>query len=96
MKDKYYYKDGTTSTHDISRILHREDGPAVEFAEGGQYWFVDDTLLLVLTKEYLVKYMELKDFTVAHLLTDSNEMIRNSAAKYDWNDLVKNKEMKEA
>jgi hypothetical protein len=30
--------------------------------------------------------MEANNFTVAHLLTDSDELVRTSAAKYDWNE----------
>ena len=48
MKDKdnkYYYKDGTTSSeHDLTKILHRIDGPAVEFAGGDKEWHVDGKL----------------------------------------------------
>jgi hypothetical protein len=40
--DKFYYKDGTTSSRlDESKVLHRVDGPAVEYADGTKYWFVD-------------------------------------------------------
>jgi hypothetical protein len=42
-KDKFYYKDGTISNeHDLLKILHRVDGPAVERTNGTKYWFVDD------------------------------------------------------
>ena len=41
-KDKFYYSDGTTSSvRDYSKILHREDGPAVEFSDGAKYWFIN-------------------------------------------------------
>jgi hypothetical protein len=40
--------------------------------------------LRTLTKKYLIKYMELNNLTVAHLLTDSDEFIRINASKYDW------------
>ena len=42
MKNKYYYKDGTTSSeHDTSKALHRIDGPAVEYADGDKIWYID-------------------------------------------------------
>jgi hypothetical protein len=41
-KDKYYYSDGTTSSSYIySKMLHRVDGPAVEWADGSRGWWVD-------------------------------------------------------
>jgi len=43
MKNKYYYKDGTTSSeYDVSKELHRTDGPAAEYANGDSSWYVDD------------------------------------------------------
>jgi len=42
MKNKYYYKDGTTSSeHDTSKALHRENGPAMEYADGYKAWYLD-------------------------------------------------------
>ena len=46
MKDKYYYKGETKpSKRDMSKKLHRIDGPAVEYADGCKYgyksWYVD-------------------------------------------------------
>ena len=131
MKDKLYYKDGTTSDKTIfSKVLHREDGPAVEYASGSRDWYLNgklhredgpaveladgskawwlngklhredgpaieyadgfkrwhlnDEQLFTLTKEHLIKYMEANNLTVAHLFTDSDEIVRTSAAKYDW------------
>jgi len=108
MKDKFYYSDGTTSgARDISKTLHREngpafesltgskywyvdgkphreDGPAVEFASGWSCWCIDGELLGTLTKKQLIKYMELNNLTPVHLLTDNDEMVRTSAAKYKW------------
>jgi len=43
MKDKYYYKDGSVlDCWDRNKILHREDGPAVEFANGGKHWWINN------------------------------------------------------
>jgi hypothetical protein len=33
--DKFYYKDKKM------KILHREDGPAIEFAHGSKFWYRD-------------------------------------------------------
>jgi len=39
---RFYYKDGTTSTRDdLSRVLHRIDGPACEYTDGDREWWVD-------------------------------------------------------
>ena len=39
---KFYHKDGTTSSrYDGSKVLHRIDGPAAEYADGGKRWYVD-------------------------------------------------------
>ena len=107
-QNKFYYSDGTTSgARDISKTLHREngpafesltgskywyvdgkphreDGPAVEFASGWSCWCIDGELLGTLTKKQLIKYMELNNLTPVHLLTDNDEMVRTSAAKYKW------------
>ena len=64
--------------------LHREDGPAIEYADGFKGWHLNDEQLFTLTKEHLIKYMEANNLTVAHLFTDSDEIVRTSAAKYDW------------
>ena len=107
--DKFYYKDGITSSKYTGvEILHREDGPAIEYASGYKAWYINgerhredgpaiewasgnkgwylnDLQIFTLTKEYLIKYMELNNLTVAYLLTDDDKMIRTSAAKYKWN-----------
>lgn len=42
LKDKYYYKDGTTSERlDNTKVVHRVDGPAVEFIDGGKIWYFE-------------------------------------------------------
>jgi len=45
---------------------------------------VDDRSVSVLTKKQLIKYMEANNITPAHLLTDFDEIVRTSAAKYKW------------
>ena len=45
MKDKYYYKDGTTSYYyDNTKILHKEDGPAAIYDSGDKFWYIDNKL----------------------------------------------------
>lgn len=47
MKDKFYYKDGAIlegDYRDSSKILHREDGPAVEKADGTKRWYLNGLL----------------------------------------------------
>jgi hypothetical protein len=45
MKNKYYYKDGSfLHYYDISKLLHREDGPAIERADGYKAWWVNGKL----------------------------------------------------
>jgi len=42
---KYYYKDGSVLDYcEISKVLHREDGPAVEWADGYKAWWVNNQL----------------------------------------------------
>jgi len=72
---KYWYVDDK---------LHREDGPAVEGVDGHREWYIDDGRLFILTKKHLIRYMKANNLTIAHLLTDSDEIVRVSVAKYDW------------
>ena len=47
MEAKYYYKDGTTSSEELPKILHREDGPAVSILynhKGVRYWYMEGGL----------------------------------------------------
>ena len=42
-QNKFYYSDGTTSsTYDDTKVLHRTDGPAVEYADGSKFWYIND------------------------------------------------------
>jgi hypothetical protein len=44
-KDKFYYKDGTTSKYrNNKKTLHRTGGPAAERASGDRQWYVDGKL----------------------------------------------------
>jgi len=42
VKNKFYYKDGSVlDFYDNSKMLHRVDGPAIEYADGRKDWFID-------------------------------------------------------
>ena len=44
-EDKFYYKDGTTSSeYNTSKVIHRIDGPACEYADGDKFWYIDSKL----------------------------------------------------
>jgi hypothetical protein len=45
VNDKYYHKDGSVLDYcEISKVLHREDGPAIESVSGSKFWYVDGKL----------------------------------------------------
>ena len=67
---------------------HREDGPARVYGNGKTEWWMNNVQLTKLDKEYLIKYMELKGLTVAHLLLDPDPMIRNSANEINWREVI--------
>jgi len=50
---KYYFLNGKN---------HREDGPAIEFAGGGKYWYVNDIQVFCTTQEEFERLMRLKAF----------------------------------
>jgi hypothetical protein len=56
--DKYYYKDGSILSHlDDEKVLHRVNGPAVEWFGGKDfYYYIDD---IYYTEENFNKYKEL-------------------------------------
>jgi hypothetical protein len=38
--DNFYYLDGSIlHYHNYDKILHREDGPAIEYSEGDKCWY---------------------------------------------------------
>jgi hypothetical protein len=43
---KYYFKDGTSTVGQLfkDKILHRTDGPAVEFWNGDKQWMINGKL----------------------------------------------------
>ena len=43
MTNKYYYSDGSILHYRIhNKVLHRTDGPAVEWDNGGKLWYFND------------------------------------------------------
>ena len=43
IKVKYYYKDGTILDYlRWGGVVHREDGPAIEYTNGTKYWLMDN------------------------------------------------------
>ena len=40
--NKYYYKDGSILDHSgYDKRLHREGGPAIEWADGSKFWYLN-------------------------------------------------------
>ena len=61
MSGKFYYSDGSTSistSRDLKRILHRENGPAIEWNEGNLEWYWEGQPLTHY--EYLLKLQQNK------------------------------------
>ncbi|MBF0572116.1 MAG: hypothetical protein HQL12_09660, partial [Candidatus Omnitrophica bacterium] len=39
--NRYYYSDGSILDHrNHEKVLHRTDGPAIEYANGNKYWYL--------------------------------------------------------
>ena len=75
MKDKFYYKDGTTSSeYDISKQLHRENGPAAEYGSGTKLWYVDGKHYSEEDFNKLIE--EAKELPLALRLIDPREWVR--------------------
>jgi len=72
----------------INDNRHREDGPDRIYLSGKEEWWMNNVQLTKLDKEYLIKYMEHKGLTVAHLLLDPDLMIRNSANEINWREVI--------
>jgi hypothetical protein len=76
---KIYYLNGE---------CHREDGPAVEYPNGEKWWFLNDKYLKIIPQYVLENYMKANNLTLAHLLTDPDPIVRESASKYKWEEVV--------
>jgi hypothetical protein len=51
--DKFYYLNGK---------MHREDGPAVDYANGNKAWYINDQYLPCTTQEQFERLMKLEAF----------------------------------
>lgn len=80
----FHYRDSTTSfeERDFSKTLHRTDGPAIEYGDGKTEWWIDGRFVRSLSTQVLFNYMKVKDLTMAHLLTDTDETVRRGAELY--------------
>jgi hypothetical protein len=76
---KYWYLNGQ---------LHREGGPAVEEADGTKKWYLNDKHLKIIPQYVLINYMKANNFTLAHLLTDPDPLVRESVGKHKWKEVV--------
>jgi hypothetical protein len=56
--DKFWYLHGE---------LHREDGPAIEWADGSKFWYLDDEKLT--EEEFNARMAPAKELTVGDLET---------------------------
>ena len=63
-EDKFYYQDGSTSFRVLhgAKILHRVDGPAIEWADGDANWYVNGEPISVKDNEEFLRMMKLKAF----------------------------------
>lgn len=75
----YWYTNGWF----VEGKKHRIDGPAIESLEKNEWW-INDVKLRIIPKYVLINYMKAYNFTVAHLLTDSDLLVRKSMRKYKW------------
>jgi hypothetical protein len=51
--NSFYYLNGK---------MHREDGPAVEYANGNKCWYLNDERILCTTQKQFERLMRLKAF----------------------------------
>jgi len=73
---KFYYKDGTTSSiYDNSSMLHRTDGPAVEWTDGENHWYIDGWYCTEEEFKQLIR--EIGQLPLALRLIDPREWVRN-------------------
>ena len=84
-----YYEDGSVAYQQWCRdgMYHREDGPAqIAYYEDGsieyQEWYKDGKHLRTICKDMLDAYMKANNVTPAHLFTDPDQLVRNSASIY--------------
>jgi hypothetical protein len=95
LNDKLHREEGPTIEYSDGRKWwylngkpHRTDGPAIERADGRKEWYMNGKLLHILPQDVLINYMKANNYTLAHLLTDPDLLVRNSASKYTWKEVV--------
>jgi hypothetical protein len=57
----YYYMQDSKHWW-LNGLLHREDGPAVEYADGTKYWYINDIQLDCTTQKQFEQLMRLRAF----------------------------------
>jgi hypothetical protein len=97
--DKLWYKEGALHREDgpaveladgrkewrINGGWYREDGPAIIWPDGKKEWITKrNRTLRIIPKYVLEAYMKANNYTLAHLLTDPDPLVRKSASKYKW------------
>jgi hypothetical protein len=80
------YPDGRKEWY-INGERHREDGPAIE-QNGTKRWYLNGRLLETLPQDMLINYMKVNNYIVSHLLIDPDPLVRESASKYKWKEVV--------
>ena len=58
------FKDGTKHWY-LGNKRHREDGPAMDFADGSKLWFLDDVMMT--EARHKAKMKPVKEMTMAEL-----------------------------
>jgi hypothetical protein len=81
------YSDGTKQWF-LNGKYHREDGPAIEYTDGSKAWYVEGKELEIIPQEVLENYMKVNNYTLAHLLTDPDPLVRESIMKYKWEEVI--------
>lgn len=79
------YPNGTKTWLELGS-LHREDGPAITCPNTPPQWWLFGSEIFSIPKHILVNYMKANNYTLNHLLTDSDSLVRESAVQYDWSD----------
>jgi hypothetical protein len=72
--------------------VHRADGPAIVGRELCEWWIDGEEFHesgdRFLPQNVLINYMKANNYTLAHLLTDPDPLVRKSATKYEWKEVI--------
>jgi hypothetical protein len=95
LNDKFHHKDEPSiqfadgyKAWYLKGMRHRENGPAVEHGDGFKEWYLNGKSLKIIPQEVLINYMKANNYTLAHLLTDPDPLVRESVSKYEWKEVV--------